>query len=260
MTNEELFEIWAPGGATWSAWAKPVLFAQREMTIQSAAAPAFEQTSSAAGGEQEFHLDAGWVPPAGDREALVIDLPGEQSVRVGLALAGQGYRPVPLYNACVGPAAVVPMERILEWIVRGASHLARLNLPENAPPAFLLDLNRLKGTAAPSPGRFDNRWMTFPQDFPSANFLLAQSIRSVLLVQSRPGQSQEDLAHVLLRWQEAGLSLRVVSPSPAASPQDLEVHRPLRFRWLCHRVLAALGMRRNSAGGFGAVVPHPSAG
>ncbi len=27
MTREELYEIWAPPGATWSAWAKPALFA-----------------------------------------------------------------------------------------------------------------------------------------------------------------------------------------------------------------------------------------
>ena len=40
----------------------------------------------------------------------------------------------------------------------------------HAPPAFLLDSDRMKAPA-PDPGRFDNRWLVFPQDFPSAAFL-----------------------------------------------------------------------------------------
>jgi hypothetical protein len=136
----------------------------------------------------------------------------------------------------------------------------RLALPADARPAFLLDADRLGGTTQPKPGLFDNRWMTFPQDFPSANFLRAHAIQSVLLIHTRPDQPQEDLAHVLLRWQEAGVPLRVVRPTAGHTPQPLEVRRPRGFRRLWYRVLATFGLRRNSAGGFGAVVPQPSSG
>jgi len=113
-------------------------------------------------------------------------------------------------------------------------------------------------TKATDPGLFDNRWLVFPQDFPSANFLRSHAMDSALLVQAQPDQPQSDLAHVLLRWQQAGLPLRVVTPAPGAAPQPLSVRRPRLFRWMWHRALASLGLRRNSAGGFGAVVPMPS--
>jgi hypothetical protein len=152
------------------------------------------------------------------------------------------------------------MGPIVELIEQAATYLERLVIPPDAPPAFLLDADRLRCRAPPGPGHFDNRWMTFPQDFPSANFLLAQAIQSVLLVQAQPNQPQEDLAHVLLRWQEGGLRLRVVSPGAGNVPQPIEVRRPHLFRWAWHRALVTLGLRRNSAGGFGAVVPQPSSG
>ena len=64
----------------------------------------------------------------------------------------------------------------------------------------------------PSPGKFDNRWVVFPQDFPSATFLRSRGVADVLLIHS--GKSvQEDLAHVLLRWQQGGLRMMQASPS-----------------------------------------------
>ena len=247
MTNEELFDIWAPADVVWSAWVKPVLFAQQIMPRTGMSSP-----------DEWRNVDAAWAPEPHDNAALVVDLPGRQSLLAGLALAARGYRPVPLYNACCSHSAVVPMEPILDLIARAAPYLAGLFLPDDAPPAFLLDADRLRGTATPRPGLFDNRWLVFPQDFPSANFLRSHAVESVLLVQAQPDQPQSDLAHVLLRWQQAGLPLRVVTPVPGAAPQPLSVRRPRLFRWMWHRALASLGLRRNSAGGFGAVVPMPS--
>lgn len=247
MTKEELFDIWAPEDAVWSAWVKPVLFAQQTIART-------EMSSS----EEWLTADAGWAPRAHDKTALVVDLPGTQSLLTGLALAARGYRPVPLYNACSGVSAAVPMEPILELIARAAPYLAGRFLPNNAPPAFLLDAKRWHGTMTPLPGSFDNRWLVFPQDFPSANFLRSHAVQSVLLVQPQAGQPQSDLAHVLLRWQQAGVPLHVVTTAPGAAPQPLHVQRPSMFRWAWHRVLASFGLRRNSAGGFGAIVPMPS--
>jgi hypothetical protein len=246
MTNEEVFDIWAPADVAWSAWVKPVLFTQRTTTPGETSTP-----------DDWLTLDVSWAPGPHENEAIVVDLAGRQSLLVGLALAAQGYRPVPLYNACTGGSAVVPMEPVLDLLHRAAPDLAKLFLPDDSPPAFLLDADRLRG-GVPTPGRYDNRWLVFPQDFPSANFLRSRSIRSVLLVQPRAGQPQSDLAHVLLRWQEAGLPLSVVAPTASAVAQPLQVQQPRFFRWMWQRALASMGLRRNSAGGFGAVVPHPS--
>ena len=248
MTNEDLFDIWAPADVAWSAWVKPVLFAQPNPVRPEPPSP-----------DEWRDTDVTWAPEPHEQAALVVDLPGGMALRTGLALAARGYRPVPLFNACSSPSAVVSMEPILDLVGRGGPYLAGLFLPDDAPPAFLLDADRMRGTATPRPGLFDNRWLVFPQDFPSANFLQAHAVNSVLLVQLHAGQPQNDLAHVALRWQLAGLRLQVVAPASGGSvPQPLQVQRPRLFRWMWHRALASLGLRRNSAGGFGAVVPQPS--
>ena len=74
-----------------------------------------------------------------------------------------------------------------------------------APPAFLLDSRRFPRGKAASPGQFDNRWMVFPQDFPSGKLLLSRGLRRAVVV--REGPLMDDLAHVLRRWQEAGVRI-----------------------------------------------------
>lgn len=246
MTNEELFDIWAAEDALWSAWVKPVLFARQPPAIAASSL------------EEWRNVDTAWAPRLHEKTALVIDLPGPLSMLTGLAAAARGYRPVPLYNTSAGPSAVIPMEPILELLAQAAPYLAGLFLPRDAPPSFLLDSLRLRGNATPLPGSFDNRWLVFPQDFPSATYLRSHGVHSVLLVQVQAGQPQSDLAHVLLRWQQAGLLLNTVVPGAHAAPQPLPIQRPSMFRWALHRFFAGFGLRRNATGGFGAVVPLAS--
>jgi hypothetical protein len=81
----------------------------------------------------------------------------------------------------------------------------------------------------------------------------------VLLQEQRLGdQPKPDLAHVLRRWQEAGIELYLQDPAGYEAPQPMDVKLPSRFRSLVYRVLALSGLRRNSAGGFGSVIPQPS--
>ncbi len=253
MNPPELFDIWGPSWALWSRWAKPVLFAE-----SIGAAPISLETEALP--KLDFARN--------DDLALVVDLPSAESVKAGLALAEFGYRPVPLFNGTRGPrlvgvpgAAVVDNTSIVAWLVAGADILQRLHLPPIAPPAFLLDSGRKSPGINPSPGSFDNRWVVFPQDFPSASFLLAHDIRRVLLLQSNAqSQPQADLAHVLLRWQQAGLILFVADAQNVTHPESLVVKRPPHFGSLWYRALALVGLRRNSAGGFGSIVPQPSSG
>jgi hypothetical protein len=199
---------------------------------------------------------------SGNRAGRIMKLKAD----FGLKRASLGYRPVPLFNGARGPrpllnlaAAIVDNEPIVAWLTLGAELLVQPGLPDEAPPAFLLDARRKPEALAPAPGRFDNRWIVFPQDFPSANFLRAHGIQQALLLQSEPERPpQADLAHVLRRWQEAGMSLFVGRPDDPNPPRPLQVARPSRFRWLWYGALAAAGLRRNSAGGFGSIVPQPS--
>lgn len=246
MQPAELYNLWAPDTARWSDWAKPVLFTQPGVGVGFAALPDWRM------------LDLAWARGLDYHTAVVLDVPDAQGVLHGLALAARGFRPVPLYNGTSGPGALVDVGPIVTALHDLAQDLDALALPDTAPPVFLLDAKRWGGGAAVQPGRFDNRWAVFPQDFPSANFLRAHDVDTVLLGQFSFGQPQPDLAHVLRRWQEAGLRVLGCDVQRADAPEPLVVARPARFRSLWYRALVLLGLRRNSAGGFGAVVPQPS--
>ena len=247
MTKEELFDTWAPEGVEWSAWAKPVLFAQWPDSVTP---PATEP--------QRPDSDFLWLPQAGGRTALVVDLPAVESVSSAIAFARRGYRPVPLFNTSHGPSPVIEIAPLVLALGKGAHQLKTLSLPPNAPPAFLIDANRMSPPVPPSPGKFDNRWVVFPQDFPSASFLRGHGVADVLLIHSG-SKVQEDLAHVLLRWQQSGL--RILSAAPAdTSPREITVTRPSWFRRAWYRALTASRLRRNNAGGFGAIIPVATGG
>ena len=254
MDGSQLFETWAPADSVWSPWAKPALFADEAVRTVLADAP--PPPAMPPQPRSAFSGDNG--------TAFVLDLPGERSVDLGLTLARAGYRPVPVFNTTDHPAALVDVRPVLRRLASGATDLAGVYLPPEAPPAFLLDANRANAAATPSPGRYDNRWVVFPQDFPSASFLLARGIRQIVLLQTqRPGhgdQPRDDLAHVLRRWQEAGIAIHFQDPDADAPPRPLDVRRPNSFRSLFYRALALAGLRRNSAGGFGGIIPQPSSG
>lgn len=259
MNKEVIFSIWAPENSIWSRWAKPVLFAHLDSALSHI------QVTSVPG-------DVSWSPSPDEKVALVLDLAGAEGVLIGLALAGRGYRPVPLYNALplpfgqtlLSPAtisrvAAVDVLPIISALRTGANLLAQLILPSDAPPAFLLDANR-QGTRKMIPGEFDNRSVSFTTDFPSANFLASQSIQRVLLIQKQVTEPPPDLAHTLRRWQDGGLTIERLRLEPLSPREPFEVSRPAWYGAMFQRVLSAVGFRRASSGGFGAWVPDSSAG
>jgi len=260
MTNDEIFLIWAPDESPWSRWAKPVLFAYLDPT--PVAIPVVEMAG-------EFT----WVPSPGEKTAMVLDLPGADGVWTGIALAARGYRPVPLYNALpqpyVGPSsapsyggalAAVNVPPILDALRAGAEPLARLSLPSDATPVFLLDADRAGDGRKMKPNEFDNRSISFTTDFPSANFFAAQGIERVILVQRDRLDARPDIAHSLRRWQEAGFVLQRKQLNSPEPPMLFEVPKPLWFGAMFQRALASVGLRRSGSGGFGAWIPDSSAG
>jgi hypothetical protein len=253
MSPEETWQIWAPPSSPWSLWAKPMLFAQMADWWSGFAPPTAPM-------RQEMLPDLRWAASVEVGTALVVDLPDSEIVLVGIALAACGFRPVPAFNVCTGLNEVIPQMTILQHLFAVADNLARLGLAPSAPPAFLLDSSRMNPTQALRPGLFDNRWKVFPQDFPSARFLLDHGIRRALLIQRGRLQPQEDLAHVLRGWQDAGLVIEAKDIAASSGPERLTIAVPPRYRAMWYRFLEILGLRRNELGGFGAVVPQPSKG
>jgi hypothetical protein len=258
MTREEVFEAWAPTGGTWSDWAKPAPFAHLpgELPPDPDVPPP----------------DLSWVPPPGERVALVVDLPGTASVHFGVAVGRIGYQPVPLFNACPVPvepgepappadASVVPVEPILSALARGAEPLRASPPPADAPPAFLIDADRQTARRDLSPGAFDNRSVVFATDFPSAALLARHRIRQALLVREQAGSIGEDLSHVLSLWKQGGVNLTQRWLSDPGPPTPLAVPRPRWWAGVWRRVRALLpGSGRNASGDFGVFLSDPAGG
>lgn len=256
MTGKELYEIWAPAFDEWSPWVKPVLFTEIQMGGDEAAA--------------QYIWGQCDLPCRVDfsRETtIIVDLPGTNSLRAGFALAKEGYRPVPLYNTTSGTRQRIEPSKCILTDVYSLVEMLSLPPPDyvrktiigDNPPAFLLDSQRLKGEKTPAPGLYDNRWMVFPQDFPSAGFLAGQGIRRAIVIQS-DATLKDDLAHVLLRWQESGIQILLQDITQQNVFTAIEVQRPSKFRWAMYRALVLMGLRRNNAGGFGSVIPIPGQG
>jgi hypothetical protein len=244
----ELFSKWAPETSHWSPWAKPVLFTYPS-PIDFTPLP-------------EPALSADAAPSTRDRVAVVVDMPGTQSVACGLVLAERGFRPVPLFNTTFGPGSNLhDVGAILSCLIAAADRLAALRIPDDAPPAFLIDSSRIEGN--PAPLTYDNRWMVFPQDFPSARALRAAGLESAVIVRREGKPIEADLRAVLRYWHRDGFTSRAFDPMT-------RVHEELAFysSWISFLTdhtfawmmgLRGNGLRRNSAGGFGGVVPMPQA-
>lgn len=240
--NEELFNLWAPEESRWSLWAKPVLFADCRESVP------LDKPLEAA-------LPAASAFPLGRDTAAIVDVPGANSVIYGLALAGIGYRPVPLFNSSCGNNTLVDMRTVADYLVYAAANLQKLKLPAEAPPVFLLNADRMDHEGDASvPGRYDNRWCVVPQDMPSAEYLTDAGITRVALISDRV---RDDLAHVLCRYQDAGIVILRTSDF-RESPVKITVERPADYKSLFYRFQVFAGLRRNAAGGFGGVVPNPN--
>jgi hypothetical protein len=249
VTREEIFDAWAPAGTEWSSWVKPVLFSQMTGMDPAQLVPLDPEP------------DLTWAKDAHGETAMVVDLTGAIGVSIGISLAGLGWRPVPLYNACPEPSGGPPMvdvRPIMDTIAGATPVLARLSLQPDARPVFLLDADRNHARVPRSPGVFDNRSVSLPTDFPSAHLLLARGIRRVILVVVNPGPPQTDLSHTLRRWQEAGIGIHVKVLNDPRAPEPILIKRPSAFRLFWYNLAATIGLMRSPFGGFGGKLPMPS--
>jgi hypothetical protein len=250
MAGIDLFQTWAPDDRHWAQWAKPVLFAH-------CGAAAMDGSATA----DWPKLDA----PNDQATALLIDLPRAMAVDYGIAAARDHFWPVPIFNCATGPGAVLMVDSIMARLALGAAELKRLNIPADAPPAFLLDSKRMEPDRSLTPGNFDNRYVILPQDFPSAGYLRAHGISRMIWIPQPAGpmigarSPRDDLAHVLRRWQEGGVEIFGTSLETGRT-ERLEVKKPAWFRSLFYRGMVLAGLRRSSAGGFGGIIPQPSSG
>ncbi|MEM6505909.1 MAG: hypothetical protein AAF711_10635 [Planctomycetota bacterium] len=249
-----MFNNWIPESSVWQAWGKPVAFT----AMKSA------DLSVIQGVQIDRHLPIKGIPAGTGGTAVIIDLSPAQSVHLGARLALEGYQPVPLFNAVPAPdrktRAAIKLDPVIESLTAYADDMAEIRIADDAPPAFMLTNNRKGGRRTPKPGEFDNRWVVFPQDFPSGGYLIEKGVNRVVVIQENRGTPAEDLLHVLYGWQKAGVEVSRLAYQSESSPVRLTVSKPFGFGSLLRRTLVMMGLRHNAAGGFGSMVPEPSEG
>jgi hypothetical protein len=272
MHREAIYEAWVPEQGVWSLWARPVLFGQMAAPKSTGSTSptaiqwawgVFGPLLDAAARDPEppwRNIAVDWVPPPTGNAVLVLDLPGEEAVHLGLALASCGYRPVPLYNGCTGPSELIDHGPVLRALGTGAAYLAALALPASAPPAFLLDSRRCSLPRLLRPGMLDNRWRVFPEDVPSEQLLQQRGVSRVVLVQRGRHEPQEDLARVLRKWQEAPLTLETKDLAEPGPPRRLIVPPIAWYRRWWDGLLSLCGLQRSPRDGFGYIVPTATHG
>ena len=245
IASENIFAAWAPPDVLWSEWAKPVAFVRAE-----------EVTGETPAEAQMLPLSM----PLDPTSAVIVDLPGAEAVHAGLLLADRGFCPVPLFNGTSGPTPVIDVLPITRALVGGVERLRQRPISPMAAPAFLLDSRRKASGVAIKPGAYDNRWVTLPQDFPSGALLASRGITAATLIQRGPVSIPQDLAHVLRRWQQHGITLRVVDLNTGQVAEGVTVDKPSGFKLAWYAAVALFGLRRSNVGGFGSQVPEQTSG
>lgn len=194
MTGKDIYKIWAPYGKRYSPWVRPVPFVDMELAKELYGVVDYE--------EEKILYTKKLVK----NTAYILDIDGVNSVRESISLAKLGYFPVPLFNGTSpndGTMSTVDNEIIEALLIWGAYILKDIKFEEDAPPVFLLDKNRLNRYKYDR-GEFDNSWDIYAQDMPTADFLLKNKIRKVVV---RSDLLRNDLCQILYKYQQKGIKI-----------------------------------------------------
>jgi hypothetical protein len=192
--GRKLYDIWAPAGKRWVDWVRPVPFLEIDHYTK-----AYSMTS-------RNLPEITCVDGEAKDMAVIVDLPGGESVAKGMALAKKGFRTIPVFNGTLeqeGARATVDNQSAGMALLQATEMLMSMKLADDAPPAFLADTNRLQRHVMVE-SLFDNSWDVYHQDLPSAEYLWQQGIRRVVLICNTPA---EDLKKILYPYRKRGMEI-----------------------------------------------------
>lgn len=193
MIGKEVYKIYAPNGAKWVEWVRPVPFVAIDTYHRK---PIVDWVERKIMFLQQYQKDT----------AIIVDLPGKESIELGIGLAHIGYRPIPLFNGTdeqPGSQATTNTYWVESCLINASQKLKNIPLQHNANPAFLLDSYRTNRYRAKE-SIFDNSWDIYKQDVPSAEYFKQNDITKIIVVGNT---IQHDLKKILFKWQEKGLTI-----------------------------------------------------
>ena len=195
MKGKEIYKIYAPNGAKWIDWVRPVPFVAIDTYNRKPIANFLDR-------------EAMFLKKYQQDTAIFIDLPGKESIELGIGLAHMGYRPIPVFNGTdeqQGSQATTNTYLIESCLINGSQKLKNIKLKNDANPTFLLDSHRTNRYRAKE-SIFDNSWDLYKQDIPSAEYFKQNGITKIIVV----GETiQRDLKKIFLKFQEKGIEIYI---------------------------------------------------
>ena len=195
MKGKEIYKIYAPNGAKWIDWVRPVPFVAIDTYNRKPIANFLDRKAMFL---KKYQQDT----------AIFIDLPGKESIELGIGLAHMGYRPIPVFNGTdeqQGSQATTNTYLIESCLINGSQKLKNIKLKNDANPTFLLDSHRTNRYRAKE-SIFDNSWDLYKQDIPSAEYFKQNGITKIIVV----GETiQRDLKKIFLKFQEKGIEIYI---------------------------------------------------
>ena len=193
MIGKEIYKIYAPDSAKWTEWVRPVPFVAIDTYNRK---PSFNWLDRKVIFLKQYEKET----------AIFIDLPGKESIELGIGLAYIGYRPIPLFNGTdeqIGSQATTDTYLIESCLINGSKKLKSISLENNANPVFLLDSSRTNRYRAKE-SIFDNSWDLYKQDIPTAVYFKSNGIYKIIVVSK---EIQRDLRKIFFEFQDTGIEI-----------------------------------------------------
>ena len=215
MRGKEIYKIYAPNGAKWTDWVRPVPFVAIDTYNRKPIADWMERKAMFL---KNYQQDT----------AIFVDLPGKESIELSIDLAYKGYRPIPIFNGTdeqPGSQATTDTYLIESCLINGSEKLKNIKLDNNANPAFLLDSYRTNRYRAKE-SVFDNSWDLYKQDIPSAEYFKQNGITKIIIVGD---VIQRDLKKIFLKFQEKGIDIYLTDGY--TFPQKVKLTKTIKERF-----------------------------
>ncbi len=215
MRGKEIYKIYAPNGAKWTDWVRPVPFVAIDTYNRKPIADWMERKAMFL---KNYQQDT----------AIFVDLPGKESIELSIDLAYKGYRPIPIFNGTdeqPGSQATTNTYLIESCLINGSEKLKNIKLDNNANPAFLLDSYRTNRYRAKE-SIFDNSWDLYKQDIPSAEYFKQNGITKIIIVGD---EIQRDLKKIFLKFQEKGIDIYLTDGY--TFPQKVKLTKTIKERF-----------------------------
>lgn len=213
MTRKEIYKIWAPEGTKWTNWVRPVPFI--ELDNLSKSKKIYDTTLP----------KINYIQQNRENIAIIVDLSGFNSITEGISLVQYGFRPIPLYNGTTeqeNSMSTTDNNSIKVGLIWGANILKEMKIEKDAPPAFLIDSNRLNRHKI-NVSVFDNSWDLYHQDLPTAEYFLKNGIGTIII---RGDKVAKDLNKILFEFPKKGV--RILFANGYDEPREVKLKKPPR--------------------------------